>query len=1371
MIIYQIQQALSAIDEREKDIRLAERRLGEEIQRKLGRYTALPLSGSGATGTNPYKALLDYKTEDAASFYGRSTAVAALYERLSRRRLTILHSASGSGKTSLLQAGLTARLLEKEYFALRVRPYKQPPGLAIRRAFLPDLETQEELARFRPDRMTLRGFLEVVTRTLGGNRLYLFLDQFEEFFTELHPEQQEAFAKELLDCVESDLPVWWVLALSKEYFSDLHVFSDVRPFENEYFLPAFSLDEAREVICEPARRQGVTFEAGVVERILVDLRNADGFVMPPEVQLVCHTLFAERTGGTITLSLYEKARGRTGAPGAAGILTDHLARVVQRDLPPEQRPLANRVLQALVTSDKRRKVIGHDKLLAEFSPDLARPVDDILGMLAGNRLLRVDSDDAAGVIYELAHDYLLAEIVIDPETKSVKEATELLARGVEDYKRHQALLSKDRFDIIDKQRARLVLDADSTALLDLSRAHLEAIRRRQQRIIGGGILVFLALTLLASWQTIRSSTLAGQVTQSEATAESAFAVTEAERKRADAEAAEARARELMTQAGALDDAGADDNILVSSLLSIEAGRQANTPEVISTISGVVSDMAIPLLILPHDDWVNGSAWNGDESRLLSWSDDGTAAIWDAQSGERLLTFDHGRPVIGAVWSSDESRLLTWGNESVFVWDALTAEPLHQLPHEETIRGVAWNPDDSRILTWNDAKFAGGSPAAVWDAMTGERLYALVDVLDVPDGGLLGAAWSGDGRHILTWGDNTAQLWDANTGQQMRLFGHNQGLQLSGATWSADSQHVLTWSKDASAILWSLADAARSIHLEHNDAVLGAVTSQDGSRILTWSDDDKAAVWNAANGERLFTLEPEDSLDQASWSADESRILTWGHNDDTVYLWDAANGQSLSRVEALEVSGATTDAAHERVLTWGGSTAAIWNRLNGDLILRLEHDYPIYSAVWNADESRILTHSSDKVVIVWDALTGERLPPLEYLNGMVNGAQWSANGGNILAWYHDGTAIVWNTATSERLQTMEPEFEIAGATWNGDGSRILAWDGDAFSEGSAVITLDPVSGERLLTLDHDLVIGAAWSRDGNRLLTWGTDDTAIVWDALTGERLLDLALASNVLSAHWNADGTRILTGSSGPTFQKGEAIIWDATTGDRLTTFHHDTGVGGAVWSADESKILTWRDPGYTSERSDIVEVWDVLSKKRLQTLTNDAPVTGARWNADGSRVLAWSRDGATVIWDVASGERLLVLPIDGYPAGAAYNGDESHILTWSESNVVVWDAATGQRVQTLPEALLIAAAAWNPDESQIMVAKDNRILRYPTEIGELLTTACERVSRNLTWAEWRLYLPGQAYRCSCANLPLHPSVLAAPDAVIDENTTCAPEE
>lgn len=510
VIVNQIQQALSAVDELEKGIQGAERRLAAAIQRKLQRIAEVA-ADSDKGDANPYKALLDYELKDAPYFYGRSAAINTMLEKIGRNRLTILYSESGSGKTSLLQAGLASRLLADEDYPLYLRPYNQPPAQFIKKAFLPDYETLPELDRFRDDTMTLRGFLERVTYYLGDRQLIIFLDQFEEFFTDLLSlEERKAFADQLLDCIESDLPVSWVLSLRKEYLADLYLFRVLKPMGNEYFLPTFNLEEAQEVIIEPAKLNGVTYETGLVDQMLKDLREGQENgrkvenISPAQMQLVCYTLFNElaneKDAAQITYRLYERPRGYKDKEkkGAEGILASHLTRVLKNELKGQARQVAHRVLEALVTSDLRRVVRSEAELRALLGSQSSNLLTQVLHTLYDNRLLRRNLNDNDEPTYELTHDYLLSQIALDPELQTLKAAQELLAQGVQQWRRYDSLLAKEIFELIKVQRDQMYINPDGEELLRLSKAYHARRLDRLTSAVVAGFLSAMGGTILAN---------------------------------------------------------------------------------------------------------------------------------------------------------------------------------------------------------------------------------------------------------------------------------------------------------------------------------------------------------------------------------------------------------------------------------------------------------------------------------------------------------------------------------------------------------------------------------------------------------------------------------------------------------------------------------------------------------------------------------------------------------------------------------------------------------------------------------------------------------------------------------------------------------
>ena len=410
----------------------------------------------------PYKGLLFYELADAGSFFGRQQDIQNLLSVMDRGNFTILYAESGAGKTSLLQAGIVPCLIADRNLPIYLRSNDKNPSLAIKRIFIPDLSQVPNLTK-----APLTDFLQRVSEMIGTKTaLYFFLDQFEEFFTKTTDPDQKAFIEELADCLDnSNLNVHWLISMRKEYFGHLEIFSRrIRnPYENYYYLNKLTRDQAHEVITKSAKGFRLLFENGLIDCILDDLGTSA--IAPPELQLVCTALYEENPEGQnpITMELYQREGGAT------GILTDHLKRVLNRDIPPVQRAIARQLLESLVTSIPQRTIRSHQELINQLASKKvsAEDVVVVLNQLINSRLIRAEEAED-GLKYELVHDYLLEEIKLDPQTKQRKQAAELLEQGTENWKRHGLLLGRDAIELIDRERQVLKPNPDEVQLFILS---------------------------------------------------------------------------------------------------------------------------------------------------------------------------------------------------------------------------------------------------------------------------------------------------------------------------------------------------------------------------------------------------------------------------------------------------------------------------------------------------------------------------------------------------------------------------------------------------------------------------------------------------------------------------------------------------------------------------------------------------------------------------------------------------------------------------------------------------------------------------------------------------------------------------------------
>jgi WD40 repeat protein len=181
------------------------------------------------------------------------------------------------------------------------------------------------------------------------------------------------------------------------------------------------------------------------------------------------------------------------------------------------------------------------------------------------------------------------------------------------------------------------------------------------------------------------------------------------------------------------------------------------------------------LMSGHESFRAG--WSPDSARIASTGWDGVVKVWDANTGDKLLTFTgHEDETWDVAWSPDGKMIAsTDGVGSARIWDAETGEELKNLYPEDygiIIPGVAWSSDGERLVT-----YAHDGVVKIWDVKTGDELLTL----NGPTGWDI--SWSKDGKQILlASGDNTIRVWNADTGEEIRRYDAGGA---GNASWSPD----------------------------------------------------------------------------------------------------------------------------------------------------------------------------------------------------------------------------------------------------------------------------------------------------------------------------------------------------------------------------------------------------------------------------------------------------------------------------------------------------------------------------------------------------------------------------------------------------------
>ncbi len=763
-------------------------------------------------------------------------------------------------------------------------------------------------------------------------------------------------------------------------------------------------------------------------------------------------------------------------------------------------------------------------------------------------------------------------------------------------------------------------------------------------------------------------------------------------------------------------------------------------------------------ILDCESSVVGVVFSADETRVLTWSVDGTVRIFDTKSGEQLVKSTHDGAVIGAVFSRKDERILSWAyDHSARIWDAQSGDQIVELKHD-SILGAAFSHNEKRVVTWGG--FSGEpSKIRVWDSQTGKILTQGSHTDSV-----VGAAFNRTDAKILSWSfDNTARLWDAESGESEAAFKHGapkgQGqmfpAHVYGAVFSHDESQVLTWS-DIGIHLWN----ARSQELVFESEMAfskGASFSRDESRILGWGSGG-TRLWDAKNGNLVFEFKHDGFVDGVVVSDDERQILTWGTRGYATYdvakgscrLWNVETGESLESEHDSRVHDATFRRKDDRVISWSqhGETGRVSIQVrdgNGRVqFVELKHNEKVHGVTVTQDGEGIMSWSEDGSVRLW-SMNLEKQPPLATSYRSVSASDdkrriltldenaiargWNANTceqqfevqlaknvegsllcrkkAAILIWNDDITEL-WDTRTGKMIVQFPSVSPFRGSQLSHNDERLLTWGGGWLPGDPSFFQIwDTNTGESLAKIKHDIaIIGATFNQDSSRVLTWNGNGTVILWNAATTKQILRLEHGDEVRDVQFRDGESQILSLS-------GSAIkLWDLT-GKLLVQFRHKApknpnapelypspDVGGYVFDLDGDDLLTWAGiSGVASldSTSMVVDPMGALSKHRFS-------------------------GGELRLWDAKTGELHYQRRRKDAIGGAAFSRDSTRALSWGGSwdagSISVWELSTGKLLFQTDFENSVTGAAYNEDQSRILCwTRDGIVRLLDSTTGDIVTT------------------------------------------------------
>jgi WD40 repeat protein len=1134
--------------------------------------------------------------------WGRDEEVAALFFLLSAERIVLLHSPSGAGKSSLVQAGLIRRL-RGSFDVWRPTRVNQEPGLAapagrslnryVHSAILgfeqgipPELRrSPAELAG-----LTLAEYAAGRPKRPGAApSVVVIFDQFEEVLT-VEP-LAVAAKREFFDQLGRllhDPTIWALFLLREEYLAPLDPYAQRVPthLKNRFRIDLLGLAAAREAIVNPAREKGREFPVAdqlVRDLAMVKVQHPDGsiaeqpghHVEPVQLQVVCRRLWAALPEQRRVILGEDLARFGDVNAALADYYAEAVARVAGGNLAVE-RAIREWFGEALICGGIRNLVLRQPEASGGLANELIEPLLD-------THLVRGEKR-AGATWYELAHDRLIGAVQSDNLAWSDKHFVEAQRRAVlwQDQGRPPRLLLAG-----DELAAAERWAADAPAVTDAERLFLAASRQAQE----------IAERERRQTRRIRRLGFAATAVGALALVASVFAVTEM--LEAHREHYRTRTQTLAEQARGLQ----RDQLDLALLLALEVARRGDLFEARRLLyEGLEASPRLLTLLHGHQGDVRAVAWSPDGRRLASGGTDPPLLLWEAAGGRFAATplADAPAEVWGLAWSPDGRRLAAGGAEgAVLLWDDPGAPGaprrlVAQASPAEEVYALRFDPAGRRL-----AAARSDLAVQVWDVESGETVGpGLAGATDQ----LRALAWSPDGRTVAAAGmDRLVRLWDAATGAPIAppLTGHWEGV--TSLDWSPDGRTLASGSLDGTVGLWRLSPGAVTEGGQRLYPQVGPVTSLawggDSSTLAVAGRDGRVALWDVARPERLRPLgAPAEGQTAAllglAWSPDGRRLASG--NGPAVVLWRADPGPRLGRrtdLRLLEARGIAASADGKTLAAAGKDPVAgelvvrLWDRASGAIrreIRGLGRAVPVLA--WSADGRLLSAAAADRTIRRLEAASGRVA------------AEWRAE-----------------TAAGGRL---------AKLAWSDSGSRLAA----AGRDGSVEIW-DGVAGKLLAAPETGAgapVGSLAWSPGGGRLAAGTADGRLRLWDGSSGRRLLDAPLGppgEELTSLAWSPDGGTLAVGS-----RAGSVRLWDAgrNAPDGEPLRGHGQAVLHLAWSPDGKTLAS-----AANDRQ--ILLWDVARREVVAgpLLGHEDTITGLSFGPSGRTLDSVGNDGVLWRWDV----------------------------------------------------------------------------------------------------------------------------------------------
>jgi WD40 repeat protein len=1243
----------------------------------------------------PYIGLDAFRETQQGVFFGRERLIGELLKKLQAQRLLAVIGSSGSGKSSVVRAGLIPMLKNgglPDSAAWVCLPPIVPgsnPLANLARLMLPaDADAgsiRAEVDLYRHDAQ----HLSRVVAARDNRPIVLVVDQFEEVFTLCTDEAvRTAFVDNLIGLMQSpEVPHRVIVTIRTDFepnVTKLPAFYALFQQGLVHVTPLIA-SELREAIEAPAALIGLRFEEGLVEALLHDTLGEPAAL--PLLQFTLLKLWEQRERNRVTMAAYQRLGGRRTLGQATD---DFYARLIT-----EEQVTARRILLKMVRPGEGQEITSNRVLRSGLyhKAEARDRIDRVLDKLIKARLVRVsEGDTAADEQIEVAHEALIRNW---PQ----------LCGWIEDER--VTLHQRQRLTAAAEQWQRL--DRDPSAvwrgrLLDEAR-HYDDLTELETDFIEVGCAADRAESERQLEETRKQQEL-----------EYAHKLAEVEKKRADEQtlwATKLRRRAVYLM-GALG---------VALLLGIAAGvfgfesqRQArialSRQLAAQSISHVDNQFDLALLLSLESRFIDDTV----EARgsLLT--------VLERHPGLTTFLHGHGGRVFSVAFSPDGKTLASGNNDAtIILWDVSNRQLPVQLGaplsgHSRWVSSIAFSPDGKTL-----ASGSGDNTIILWDMSDPTKTpVELGKPLKGHGGAVLSVAFSPDGKTLASGSrDKLILLWDVSNPKapvqlSAPLSGHTNWVQ--SIAFSPDGKTLASGSDDKTIILWNVSNPKSPVQLGapltgHGAVVTSVAFSPDGKTLASGNEDKTIILWDVSNpmktpGELGAPLKGHSGPVVSVAFNPDGKTLASGSRDTMIILWDVSNRQSPIQLGAP---------------------------LNG-------HSNPVMSVAFSPDGKTLASGSYDTTIILWDMSNPTKTPvelgtPLKGHSNPVLSVAFSPEcdsppeagaercGKTLASGSNDQMIILWDVSKPKSpVQLGTPLTHtnwLYGVAFSPDGRTLASGSAD-----KTIILWNVSNPKSPIQLDVSLkghsapVNSVAFSPDGKTLASGSQDNTIILWDVSNRQSPVQLGAPLNahiaaVNNVAFSPDDKTLASGSDDKTI-----ILWDVSNPTKtpvqfgVLPSGHTSSVNSVAFSPDGKTLAS----GSVDET---IILWNVSNPKlpvRLGAPLNSHSdvVWSIAFSPDGKTLASGSADSTIILWDVSN-------PKTPVQLGAPLSGHTDKVYS----------------------------VAFSPDGKTLASGSaDKTIILWDVDLDSWRERACQMAHRNLTRVEWGQYLGDEPYRQTCAQWP-----------------------